>query len=132
MTTVGARSVLVIDDDEPPRETVGSLLDDEGYLVEMAPDGQSALQRLRETQDRMVVLVDLRMPRVDGLQVLRAVEKDARLATQHCYILFTADARPLEPETEDLLTRLHAPIVLKPFDIDGLLGVLGAAVQRLV
>lgn len=61
--------VLVADDDDPLRETVVEILSLEGYTVLQADDGEEALEVLRRHEVDVLVL-DLAMPRVDGLAVL--------------------------------------------------------------
>ena len=61
--------ILVADDDDPLRETVAEILSLEGYTVLQADDGEEALDVLRRNEVDVLVL-DLAMPRVDGLAVL--------------------------------------------------------------
>ncbi len=61
--------VLTIDDDQAVRESLVNFLEDFGYTVLQAADGEAGLAVLVESRPDMV-LVDLRMPRMDGLQVL--------------------------------------------------------------
>ena len=66
--------VLVVDDQRNMRATTALLLRQAGHAVEEAEDGASAVQRVQhETFD--VVLTDLRMPSVDGMEVLRSVQQ---------------------------------------------------------
>ncbi len=62
--------LLVVDDDETLRTELGSLLRDSGYVVSLASDGPAALERLR-LGGIDVVLLDLVMPGMTGLEVLR-------------------------------------------------------------
>jgi len=66
--------VLVVDDDESVRVAVRELLTDEGFGVVTATDGQDALERLAametEGSPPCLILLDLRMPRVDGWEFL--------------------------------------------------------------
>ncbi|GAA2731312.1 response regulator transcription factor [Pedococcus aerophilus] len=64
--------VLVVDDDAAIRTVVRWQLDDAGYRVVEADDGDSALRRIRDDHPTLVVL-DLSLPRLGGLEVLRAV-----------------------------------------------------------
>lgn len=65
--------ILVIDDEPSIRETLGAILEDEGYRVTPADDGESGLT-LMQDQHFDVVLLDVWLPRMDGLAVLRAVK----------------------------------------------------------
>lgn len=65
--------VLVVDDEEGLRETLAAILESAGHRVETAPDGVSALERLDRGADFDLIIADLRMPRMDGLELLRRV-----------------------------------------------------------
>ncbi len=67
------RSVLVVEDEEFLREGIVQLLSDAGWLVHEAGDGYDAVPIFRE-QPIEVVLTDLLMPRMDGIQLLRAIQ----------------------------------------------------------
>ncbi len=73
---VGMRSrLLVIDDEDNVRMTTAAILEQEGYLVETACDGQDALVKLRRG-DFELVLTDLRMEGMDGSALLHALNRD--------------------------------------------------------
>jgi CheY-like chemotaxis protein len=120
--------VLIVDDDESIRETARFLLEDEGYEVIEAPDGAAALDLLRMSDQPMVVLLDIVMTRLSGVELLKLVGHDERL-TRHAFVVWTA-SRVLVPM--ELLASLDAPLVLKPFDMDELLAVDARAAERLV
>ena len=123
--------VLVVDDDQAIRETLRLVLEDSRYVVLEAADGQTALRIARESEDRMVVLLDLIMPGFDGEQVLSAVAGDETLATRHVYVLMTAAHKRLNPTLKALLEMVNAPIMQKPFDLDTLLNTVADAGTRL-
>lgn len=127
-----SRQVLVVDDDPDIRASLVFLLRDEGYEVHEAPDGKPALQRLRQSSERLVVLLDMQMPDVDGVAVLEAVAAHQELASRHAYIVMTAHGgRTLPLKMATLLIELQVPILAKPFDIDAVLAAVHAAAQRL-
>lgn len=66
------RRILIVDDEEGARESLEVLLE-EYYAVEAVEDGISALARIRE-QPFDVVLLDVNMPKVDGLEVLKQIK----------------------------------------------------------
>lgn len=73
-TTAKGETILVVDDDEFVCNSLKWLLLDEGYEVEVAGDGKSALELLsKRTFD--LILTDLMMPEVDGLAVLKEVKQ---------------------------------------------------------
>ena len=61
--------VLVVDDDEAVRESLGLCLESLGYEVDYASDGQSALERIERCPPEVIV-TDLQMPGMDGLALL--------------------------------------------------------------
>lgn len=68
--------VLIIDDEKDIRESLSSILKDEGFEVSKATDGKEGLA-LFEREKPVIVLLDVWMPEMDGLQVLKAMkEKD--------------------------------------------------------
>jgi two-component system, chemotaxis family, sensor kinase CheA len=70
--------VLVVEDSFPVRELERSILEAAGYRVVTASDGREALQRLEEDRDVVLVLTDIEMPELDGLQLVRAIRADER------------------------------------------------------
>ena len=64
--------ILIVDDDATFRLTTGALLHADGHEVAEAPDGQRAVDQLRERQFDLL-LVDLRMPGIDGLKLVEAL-----------------------------------------------------------
>jgi CheY-like chemotaxis protein len=124
------RSALVVDDDKDIRAMLRFILTRYGYTVDAAADGNAALAKLRASSDRLVVVLDMVMPgAMSGVQVLEAVVADATL-TCHAYIAHSADNLPT-PAVADLLTRLQAPFLLKPFSLDQMLAALATAEERL-
>ncbi len=100
--------VLVVDDDRAIRETLRLALEDEGYAVLEAANGLVALELLRSHVVPMVVLLDLRMPRLDGIEVLREVVGSAELSGRNAYALVTANGHTLDTSADRLLTHLAA------------------------
>ena len=75
------KTILVVEDDDDIRESIGIILEDEGYCVALAEDGQKALEQLDELPRPCLLLVDLVMPRLDGWTLMSVLSKDDRLAT---------------------------------------------------
>jgi len=66
--------VVVVDDEASVRETLRDFLTEEGYRVTAVADGQAAVQAVRE-EPTQVVLTDLRLPGMDGLEILEEVQQ---------------------------------------------------------
>jgi DNA-binding NtrC family response regulator len=102
--------VLVVDDEEIVRESLSGWLSKDGYTLDTAPDGPSALAKLKS--DRWsVMLVDLKTPGMDGLQVL---EQAQTMQPETAVVIMTAYAT-VETAVEAMKTGAYDYLV-KPFD----------------
>lgn len=72
------RTVLVVDDDEGLQESLCMLMESEGYNVAVARDGLDALEKLQSVRPA-IILLDVMMPRMDGLQFAQEVRERALL-----------------------------------------------------
>ena len=124
-------AVLIVDDDDDIRDVVRELLEDEGYVVEEARHGEEALRFLKKATSPFVVLLDLRMPVLDGAAVINAISKDKSLQKRHAYILATADNRTLPLSFVQQLTHLQIPVLPKPFEERRLFDLVSTSAERL-
>lgn len=109
------RTVLVVDDDPGIRESVTEVLSTEGYRVLEAADGIEALRQLDGLEQRCVVLLDLAMPRMNGLELL--TELSGRKGTERFpVVVMSANAHPGELAFPQVVALLR-----KPFELDELL-----------
>ena len=119
----GGVRVLVVEDNEVNQMVAVGLLEAMGYVVEVAADGELALEALRE-RSFDAVLMDVQMPRLDGYaatRALRALEGDGRRTP---VIAMTAAA--VEGERERCLAAGMDDFLTKPVDA----GALSAALTR--
>ena len=72
-------SVLIVEDDEGVCESLSAVLREEGYEVELAADGAEGLRRLQRLPLPTLILLDLMMPKVDGIGFRRAQLADPSL-----------------------------------------------------
>ncbi|MBA3393328.1 MAG: response regulator [Deltaproteobacteria bacterium] len=113
------RMVLVVDDDRELRETIQSVLEESGFAVVTATNGEEALAYLRRAPHPRVILLDLSMPVMDGITFREEQQKDAALASIPV-IVFSASTAVAEK-----VRHLAVDGVLrKPIRIDHLLGAL--------
>jgi len=107
--------VLVVDDEPAIRETVATLLEEEGYRVRRAKDGVEALSTL--AGDGIdVILADINMPRLDGAALVRKLRSRGNMIPIVLMSAMYADV--------DLPGVRFVP---KPFAIDRLLGAITSA-----
>ncbi len=106
--------VLVVDDDADVRDTLREVLEEAGYDVYCAGNGQEALDVLHEADPRPgLILLDLMMPVMSGEEMLEALKKVHALAAIPVTIV-SASKKP--PEARSFLG--------KPVDLDELLGIV--------
>jgi CheY-like chemotaxis protein len=106
------RRILIAEDEADLRDILSHLLSHYGYAIELAVDGQEALEKLAATRFDLMV-VDLAMPNVDGLTVMR--ETRARAETQKMPILVLT-ACAFGPDQEKAIRAGCDVFVTKPFD----------------
>ena len=110
MAAMPRERILVVDDEVGIRELVGTYLRNEGYTVDEAVDGESALDCFREHAPDLVVL-DLRLPGIDGYDVLREIRRDSTVYV----IVLTARSEEtdkligLELGADDYMTKPFSP-----------------------
>lgn len=119
------RTILVADDDPALRETLADILLLQGYVVLQASDGDEALRVLEEHVD--VVILDLHMPRRDGLDVLeRLGPPPPQVVLYSAFALFN----PEQLEKRNLAERVFR-VLHKPIPPGELLGAVADAIAEL-
>jgi two-component system chemotaxis response regulator CheY len=120
-----AKKVMVVDDSRTVRQQLGVLLADAGYEVLEASDGLEGVEKIGRTPDIAMVICDVNMPRMDGIQMLTMLREDPKTADL-LVLMLTTEGQP------GLIARAKAAgargWIVKPFKPDLLLG----AVRKLV
>lgn len=119
-----AFKILVVDDELTLLNTVRAYLEQEGYSVQMAADGRSALRIFREYQPDLVVL-DIMLPEIDGLEVLRQLRQ-----TSDVYVIMLT-AKADEADKVIGLGMGADDYVTKPFSPRELVARIKATLRRL-
>ncbi|GAA4207344.1 response regulator transcription factor [Streptosporangium oxazolinicum] len=119
-----AARVLVVDDEPALREALQSSLEFEGYRVGLASDGQAALEAL-DREPYELVLLDVMMPRLDGLTACRRL----RAAGRHLPVLMLT-ARDAVGDRVSGLDAGADDYLVKPFELDELLARVRALLRR--
>ncbi len=117
------RTVLIIDDDQTLRELIRIQLEHEDYTVIKAENGQEGIEAVREQRPDMVIL-DLTMPDMDGLEVCTEIRKFSVLPV----LMLTARSK-----NQDVVTGLDRgadDYLIKPFNMDELLARIRALLRR--
>ena len=118
--------ILVVDDERAVRESLRRALELEGYDVELAADGQEALDLLEsESTEPDALVLDVLMPQVDGLEVCRRL----RLAGSQLPVLMLTARAEVETRVEGLDAGAD-DYVTKPFALEELLARLRALLRR--
>ena len=67
--------ILIVDDDENIRKTMKAILENEGYLVDMATNGKEAVQKTNDTTYNLALL-DIRLPDMEGVELLKLMKNN--------------------------------------------------------
>ncbi len=119
-------SLLLVDDDPMPRETLSTLLQGEGFLVTAAATGEAAEKILREAQPPFdLVITDLVMPGKSGMDVLKAALK----ANPSCTVLVLTGFGSVREATEAMEIGAF-DFVTKPMQIDQFRNTLRRLMER--
>ncbi|MBI5352976.1 MAG: response regulator [Chloroflexi bacterium] len=105
-------TILIVDDDAGGRYTLESILEEQGYRIEMAENGREALEKARQYLPD-VILLDVMMPGMDGFEVCQRIRKDPIIAEIPIVMLTALDDR------KSFLTGLEAgadDYITKPYD----------------
>jgi len=76
MMVQGTNHILVVDDESDVRDLLKKFLTRRGYEVDTASDGLAAIDAIRDTHPD-IVLLDIRLPKIDGLSVLQRLRDEA-------------------------------------------------------
>ncbi len=119
MRDTGSRKVLVVDDEQDVREMLAEFLEAQGFEVLAAANGLESLLHVKRARPDVVVL-DLNMPRLGGLEALKRIRHFDPAIT---VVIITGEQNP-EPR-ERALAMGAARVLVKPFTLDALLQALG-------
>lgn len=115
------RRVLIVDDDPDIRMMLQLMLELDGYVIEAVNDGAAALEWLTRADEAWIVLMDINMPGMTGLEVCARLAAVDELARRHVVVLMTAGWFP----DDDLPSPVRA-LLPKPFDLDTLLDIIAS------
>jgi DNA-binding response OmpR family regulator len=120
------KKILSVDDDALNRDILTEYLSEGGYEVVEADDGDTALKLLNEVENIDAIVLDRMMPRLNGMEVLKAVKRDKRFAHIPVIMQSAASAR------DQILQGIKAGVyyyLTKPYEDQMLLAIVRAALQ---
>jgi len=107
--------ILVVDDDESIRKTLKAVLEDEGYIVDTAENGQEAITK-SETQFFNLALIDIRLPDMEGTNLLTAFNQ-----TTPRMVKIIVTGYPKLDNAVGALNKGADAYILKPFNVPNML-----------
>jgi CheY-like chemotaxis protein len=127
-STETRQAVLIVNDDGSIRKMVAEVLEQEGYRTSQAADGRGVLAILQASRERLIVLLDDRMPYRDGVAVLEAIAAtEPALAHRHAFILVGSSFPPDSPVAQAarrLFPGVSMPFLPMQFTVPQLLSAL--------
>jgi len=126
---MGKLNVAIADDNESMRELLGNIVsnDDELQLIGTAKDGEEACLLIKEKEPD-VVLLDIVMPKLDGLGVLDKIREDQTLKNRPSFLMVSAVSN--ERITEDAFAKGADYYIMKPFDHSIILDRIKTVLKR--
>ena len=115
--------ILIIDDEAPIRRVLREILENEGYQVDEAANGMEALQHIKE-QEFDAVFCDIKMPEMDGFEVLEAIRKESDVPV----IMLSGHAT--NENAADTIKKGAFDFIQKPPDLNRLLMILRHALEK--
>lgn len=116
-------NILVVDDEPQITRVLKTTLSSQGYGVRSAGDGQQALDEMKSWPPDLII-TDLRMPTMDGLELCRRVRRDSRIP------IIVLSVKGEEPIKVEALDAGADDYITKPFSVNELLARVRAALRR--
>jgi CheY-like chemotaxis protein len=116
------KKILIAEDDERLRHSLASILEEVGYSVVEASNGKEVVQDLKTSADFCLLLTDIVMPEMEGLELIKRLRRD------HPKLPIVAMSAAFEGRFLDVARMLGAKEILqKPFEREALLAALESA-----
>ena len=115
--------ILVVDDDENIRNTMKTILEDEGYIVDLAATGSEAIQKTKKSAYN-IALLDIRLPDMEGVELLKLIKETVPRTRK---IMVTG-----YPSMQNAIAALNKnadAYLIKPIDIENLLNIVKEQLQ---
>ena len=122
------RRILLVDDDVRNIFALTSALEQRGATVEIGRNGREALEKLDQVRDIDLVLMDVMMPEMDGLEATRRLRQDPRFAKLP---VIAVTAKAMKDDQEQCLAAGANDYLAKPVDLDRLFSLLRVWMPKL-
>lgn len=110
--------IIIVDDDEQIRATMKTILEDNGYVVDLAATGNEAIKMTQETVYN-VALLDIRLPDIEGVELLKRIKDNVPKTRK---IMVTG--YPTLQNAISALNKNADAYLVKPFDVEKLLNLI--------
>ena len=115
--------IIIVDDDENIRTTMKTILEDEGYIVDLATTGNEAIEMTKEKAYN-IALLDIRLPDMEGVELLKRIKN---IVPRTRKIMVTG-----YPSMQNAISALNKnadAYLVKPVDVEKLLNIVKAQIQ---
>jgi DNA-binding NtrC family response regulator len=115
--------IIIVDDDENIRTTMKTILEDEGYCVDLATNGNEAIEMTQETAYN-IALLDIRLPDMEGVELLKRIKN---IVPRTRKIMVTGF-----PSMQNAISALNKnadAYLVKPVDVEKLLNIVKTQLQ---
>jgi DNA-binding response OmpR family regulator len=115
--------IIIVDDDENIRKTMKTILEDEGYAVDLAATGNEAIEMTQKTAYN-IALLDIRLPDMEGVELLKLIKDNVPRTRK---IMVTG-----YPSTQNAISALNKnadAYLVKPVDVEKLLNMVKEQLQ---
>jgi len=124
---LAGRKVLIVDDDVRNIFALATVLEDHDMVIASADNGRTAIQMLQEAHDIDIVLMDIMMPEMDGIDTMREIRKMAHLRNLP---IIAVTAKAMKGDREKCIEAGAWDYLAKPVDTEQLLAVMRAWLHR--
>ena len=121
------KKLLVVDDDMRNIYSVSAILEEKGFDIEIATNGQEAIEALNDAPDKDLVLMDIMMPEMDGYEAMQIIRKDARFSSLPIIAL---TAKAMKGDKQKCVAAGANDYITKPLDADKLLSLIRVWLQQ--
>jgi two-component system chemotaxis response regulator CheY len=120
------KRILIVDDAKTIRQQVNFTLKKAGYDVVEAEDGEDGIEKLKQNPDVAVIISDVNMPKLNGIDMVRTINEDADLPHPPILILTTESAPEFIKQAKSAGAKGW---IVKPFKPESLIEAIGKLVS---